>query len=280
MASRIDTGVTGGAPNLLGSLTAAARPLPEDADWQAFGVSHVPENCGAAWPWQHCTDGVANDKPLNPAVPPASFEPFLAEYNAQCEGMAFDLDGLVRKAENGLKVRSSFVLAQVLSSSTPDGQPNANPNLPELAQPVSSSPENLACAVAALIDAATISGVVGELFFHAPAWTLPMWLKDGLIEAVGNVYKMGPHTVVLDQGYIGEEPTGEAASSAPESAWVYVTGPVEYAAGPVQTMADTTRGMEVRQNVANAIAAQLMIYRFDPCGVHAALVPVCAAAAP
>src|SRR3990172_2145394 len=52
---RIDVGVTGGSPNLLGILTAAARPLPENADWHAFGTSHIVENCGLPWVWQKCT---------------------------------------------------------------------------------------------------------------------------------------------------------------------------------------------------------------------------------
>ena len=38
---------------------------------------------------------------------------------------------------------------------------------------------------------------------------------------------------------------------------------------------DATRGVTTRENRANVIAAQLAIYRFDPCCVFAALVQVC-----
>lgn len=279
MTSRIDIGVTGGQPNLLGSLTAAARPLPDNIDWQAFGVDFTPENCGFAWPWQQCTVATDEDpKPLNEGATPVTFKPFLAEYNAaSCPGgIANNWAELADRAKRGLSVRTSRVLAQALSSSSPDGSANESPNLPTLATDITPllGPGELVCTLAGLLQDSVACGLNGEVFIHAPHWTLPTFLSDTLITQIGNVYKLGPHTVVFDQGYSNEAPTASPAAIAGQ-AWIYVTGPIEYAASSVQVLDDTTRGVTVRENRANVIAAQQAIYRFDPCCVYAALVQVC-----
>lgn len=276
MPSALDNPVTGGAPNLLGSLTAAARRLPEDADWMAYGVSHVPENCGSEWVWQACTVG---DKPLNEGVAAVTFHPFLIEFNAaSCEGgiPSRELSQLEKRATRGLALRLTRGIAHAISSSEPDGSPNESPNLPELAIDATpgGGPGNLACSIAGLLEDAEACGLTGEAFIHAPGWMLPHFLAAQLITQVGNVYKMGPHTVVLDQGYSNEAPTGGAAA-APGQAWIYVTGPIEYATGPVRPLGDTTGYLQTRLNAANAIAAANAIYRFDPCCVYAALVQAC-----
>ena len=386
---RIDVGVTGGQPNLLGSLTAAARPLPENADWHAFGTSHDPENCGKAWPWQACNtagpapdvqlaslcncdvyiyapnggflttppnpvDGItiytpgpsgvppfviiddntilidfdcgggwggvvisgivignnagpidgtfdnpfpvnvtisdadcedvpvapfqlATSKPLNPGVDDVRFKPFLAEYNAaSCPGgVAVDWDQLEGRARRGLPVRTSNVLAQALSSSTINGDPNDSPNLPTVANVIAGT-AGLVNVVAGLLEEAIDCGLTGEAFIHAPHWTLSHWLTQfaGSIQQVGSAYKIGPHTLVLDQGTTGEAPIGEAAAAVGQ-AWIYISGPIEYATGSTQVLTDTTRGVTVRENTANVMVAQLAIYRFDPCCVFAALAEVC-----
>lgn len=392
---KLDIGVTGGQPNLPGSLTAAARPLPENANWEAFGVDFTPENCGTAWPWQACTtvgvipavpcidevqqieisgatggtftltiggqttsslaygasdatvqaaidalfdpgdvvvggsndpdvysltyggnfactdmplaviddtqltgpgavsaqvtviiEGQASspevviDKPENAGVDSVEFHPFLAEYNARsCGGIAGDWAALADRAKRGLAVRTGRVIAEVLSSSAPDGNANESPSLPTVATDVTPTlldggPAGLVNTVAGLLQEALACGANGELFIHAPHWTLPFWLNDTLITQVGNVFKLGPHTVVLDQGYTNESPVGSPDAAVGE-ANIYVTGPIEYTTGTAQLLDDTTRGVSTRLNQANAIVAQLAIYRFDPCCVFAARAKVC-----
>ncbi len=283
MASRLDTAVTGGAPNLLGSLTAAARPLPEDADWQAYGISHTPENCGIAWPWQACTDPDEIEKPLNDAADPVEFRPFLIEFNSQACGMA-EFTRLEARAKRGLAFRSSYVVAQMLTSGSVYGDPNDSPNLPNAAHNITpgGGPSNLRNTVAGLLEDAMQCGVTGEAFIHAPAWTLPHWLNARLITQVGAVWKMGPHTVVLDQGFANEPTTGVADVADPDDAvqgdsagegqaWIYLSGPVEFALSSIEAIGDTTRGVTPLENRANVIAVQQGIYRFDPCCVFAAL---------
>lgn len=287
--SRVDIGVTGGAPNLLGSLTAAARPLPENIDWQGFGTSHVVENCGLAWVWQACTIADAeNPKPLNPGAPAVEFHPFLVEYNAaSCDGIVTGADSgdLADRAKRGLAVRISRAIDYALSSSAPDGVQNESPNLPDAAVDVTpiTGPGALVCTLAGLIQDAYACGATGELFIHAPAWTLPVFLANTLITQVGNVFKLGPHTVVFDQGFSNQAPTGVGSdpdvapspAAAAGEAWIYISGPVEVATGTIQVLDDTTGGVDTRQNRANVIAAEIAIYRFDPCCVFAALVSVC-----
>lgn len=279
MASRLNTAVTGGSPNLLGSLTAAARPLPEDADWTAFGVSYTPENCGKAWVWQECTEATDDDpKPLNTGVDAVTFKPFLIEFNAaSCDGgIAGDWDQLSARAKRGLDTRTSRGIALALSSSAPDGVANDSPNLPGSATDVTpgSGPASIVNTITGLLQDSVDCGANGELFIHAPHWTLPHILKEFLVTQIGSVFKVGPHTLVLDQGYTNEEPTG-ADPAGDGEAWIYVTGPVEFAKTPVQPLDDTSHGFQTRLNSANVIAAQLAIYRFDPCCVFAAKAKVC-----
>lgn len=282
MPSRLDIGVTGGVPNLLGSFTAAARPLPDNADWQAFGVSHTPEHCGLGWAWQNCTEG---NKPLTPAEESFTFLPFLAEYNAQsCEGIPGDWNTLEARARRGLTARLSNIIASVLSSSTPDGQPNQSPNLPDSAVDITpAAPAGLANTIAGLLQEAFACGATGEEWIWAPAWTLPHFLEANLLTQVGNVWKLGPHTVIFDQGFTNEGPTGVGADpddppsppAATGQAYIYVSGPFEYATGAVQILSAPIEGGNPRLNRANVIAAQLAIYRFDPCCVFAARAAVC-----
>jgi len=275
MSRAVEFGVTGGAPNLLGSFTAAARPLPENTEWAAFGTSHVPENCGFAWVSQECSTG--DDKPFNAGQDTVEFRPFLIEYNAQsCGGIPGDWESLQGRARRGLAVRVSNAIDLALSSSIIEGGSNINPNLPSLA--VDITPVGGAglgtCTLAGLIQDAYACGATGELYIHAPAWVLPSLLDMQLVTQVGNVWKMGPHTVILDQGFSNEAPSGSPDAEAGE-AWFYVTGPFEYATGAVTVLEDTTKGVSPRLNRANVIVAQLATYRFDPCCVFAALVTVC-----
>jgi hypothetical protein len=223
---------------------------------------------------------VENPKPLNPGVDPVYFRPFLVEYNAQaCDGGSIpnNWDELEDRARRGLAIRISRAVDQVLSSSIVAGDPNDSPSLPTVAEDITGAggAGALVCSLAGLIQDAYLCGAAGELFIHAPAWTLPLLLANTQIVQVGNVWKLGPHTVVLDQGYSNEGPTGAPAAAAGE-AWFYASGPVEVATGSIQILADTTRGVDTRLDRANVIAAELAIYRFDPCCVKAALVDVCA----
>lgn len=290
MASGLDTAVTGGAPNLPGSLAAAARPLPENADWQAYGVEHVLENCAQAWVHQQCSDPETG-LPLNDGAPKAHFHPFLAEFNvASCTGgFPQTYEQMSAVAKRGMTNRLTVALETAISASAPDGSANESPNLPDSAVDVTGDDPatSIACAVGALLAAARSCGANGEAFIHAPDWLLPHFLAEHLLTQVGNVFKLGPHTVVFGQGYVNEGPTGVAtdpdtptASPGPTGgqAYLYLSGPVEFAAGAVQVLDDTTRGRDVLQNAANVMAVQLAVYRFDPCCVQAILVEPCGGA--
>ena len=281
MPSALTSPVSGGSPNPVGSLTASAKPLDESADWQAFGVEHVPEACQGAWVWQKCSevDGeTVAAKPLNDGVDAVRFQPFLVEANAAAcpGGIQRDSGVLAERASRILKWNASRQIGLAFSSATPDGYPNVNPNLTDSAVDATpgGGPANLVNTISGLLEDAIACGLNGDLFIHAPHWTLPHWLTRQLVEQVGSTFKLGGHTVVLDQGYANEPPNGGPNAGVGE-AWIYVTSPVEYATGSVVQLADITDGYELRLNRANKMAAQLAIYRFDPCCVRAARARVC-----
>lgn len=216
------------------------------------------------------------DKPLNPGADAVEFKPFLVEYNAQdCGGIPGDWEQLSDRAKRGLAVRAGNAIDLALSSSAPDGSPNDSPSLPTTATDITgAAPASIVNTISGLIQEAYACGATGELFIHLPAWALPHLLNLELVTQLGNVFKLGPHTVVVDQGFANEAPTGSPAAGVGE-AWIYVSGPIEYATGSIQILDDTTRGVSPRLNRANVIAAQLAIYRFDPCCIYAALAEVC-----
>lgn len=284
MPSALDSPVTGGNPNPVGSLTASARPLPEDADWQAHGVSHDPEACQRAWVWQRCSDVVPDgdpeegdvvSKPLNGGIEPVTFLPFLIEANAACEGISRNRGVLDDRAKRTLQLNASQQIGRAFSSALPDGYANVNPNLTNSATDITGAgPSSLVNTLQSLLREAVECGLSGDLFIHAPHWTLPRFLEDTQIVQVGQTFKLGGHTVVLDQGYTNEGPD-EAPAAAADEAWLYISGPVEYATGPIQSLADMTEHVRLQLNTANAMAAQLGIYRFDPCCVKAARARIC-----
>ncbi len=249
----------------------------EQVDAHVAAMPESPElSCAVTVVTTGAPEVVAFDKPLNAGVDAVEFRPFIVEYNAQsCGGIPGDWDQLANRAKRGLAVRVSNAIALALSSSTPDSLPNQNPNLPELGTDVTpeDGPIGIVPTLEALIAAVYDCGLNGEVWIHAPAWLLPVLLNAQLITQVGSVWKLGPHTVVVDQGFANEAPTG-ADPATDGQAWLYATGPFEYATGPVNVLEDTTRGVTTRENRANVIAAQLALYRFDPCCVVAALTEV------
>jgi hypothetical protein len=58
------------------------------------------------------------------------------------------------------------------------------------------------------------------------------------------------------------------AASAADEVWVYVTGPVEYARGPIE-IKEAQAGSALRRNTVEVLAERRMVYRFDPCSVWA-----------
>lgn len=285
MPSALTTPVVAGSPNPIGSLTASSKLLPEDADWQALGIQHDPELCQQAWVWQKCSvvvpdgdpeEGDVVAKPLNEGIEAVEFQPFLIEANAaSCEGLLGRLELLDPRARRTLQWNASRQLARAFSHPFPDGYANVNPNLTNTATDITDAgPSSLTNTIQDLLKRAIDCGATGDLTIHAPAWTLPRFLEEYLIEQVGSTFKMGPHTVVLDYGYPNIGPIGSADAEADE-AWIYVTGPVEYALDRVFVPEQAAQGIAIRLNDKDVLAMQLAIFRFDPCCVFAARARIC-----
>lgn len=73
----------------------------------------------------------------------------------------------------------------------------------------------------------------------------------------------GPlHDPDVDGWYLGNDE---------DEVWVYVTGPVEYAVGPLQPISPQRIGGELRQNRDEIWSERQAIVRFDPCSTYACL---------
>ena len=139
------------------------------------------------------------------------------------------------------------------------------------------------------------TGGDGGAMIHVPAQLAPYVLGGGsggarIAWPEGNIYR-GPlnSTVVLGPGYpLGESPDNSPLGhgplmsqgppqtyrgNPPDMAWIYVTGPVEYATGPIQLLPEVERDrIPFRTNYYQVWAERAAIVRFDPPTCFATLV--------
>lgn len=120
-------------------------------------------------------------------------------------------------------------------------------------------PVCLANAIALLLQSRSRSFMFDRPTIHLPSWAAPMWgaAVNGMeIDYVADV-AFGPGYGVLPS----------TIPDAPNTGWIYVTGPVEYALGPKSAPWLATDSLtERRLNLSEAREEQRAIYRFDPCG--------------
>lgn len=242
---------------LAGGLLAAARQLPTD-QWTQ-GVTFL-SNCENGHSTQICVDPEdAEDKTLGSLVEPVNFAPFLAYTGRECSTWITTED-LLSLAQAGLEATISGTFAQQLQTG---GLNTANPSLNDSAEDIGGG-SGIVDTLSALLFAATDCGL-NDLVFHANVKILPYLLELNLLIWDGSVYRLGPYPFVLD--LYGDTGPGDVDSTG-QQAWIYVSGPVEVAVGPLQE----DSGITVATNEKVALAERLAILRFDPCCVKAALV--------
>jgi hypothetical protein len=176
-----------------------------------------------------------------------------------------------------------------------DGLPDVDeqPTLRRSAVDVSvSGPMDLDDACAALLSAyEQCTGGNGGATLHLPSVLVPgalggiagggrvAWPEGNVYRAAmgavlspGPGYPHGASTVGVD-GFGPKTGGADAATTYKgnglDEAWVYVTGPVEYAVGPIDPMSLTPDAS--RTNRTEIIAERPAIVRFDPCCVFAVL---------
>lgn len=259
-----------------GSLISSALRLPGDIDWShESGLEWLPEACGPASRFLYCNDEQPDKD--NSVVPDAmQARPFVIYYPEGCSPLAVDFSEWEDRARNGLTAHESAALALELMQS----YGGVNLDLVTAATDVSPvTPNRIPQTIMGLIQAMVQCNYTGDITFHAPAWTLPIFLSGTQLTLTNGVFKLGNHTVIFDAGYPNAAPTSvDEGAVAPDGfAWIYATSPIEYALGPVMEGggAESKKGASARQNSVYVIAERPAIVRFDGCCVFAALAEVC-----
>lgn len=245
-----------------GGFLEAARQLDTQKDWRG-GVSFT-SNCGGVGAWQCDYSGAQKD--VDDLGDPVSFESFLLYVGVRCSGAPVE-DVLREHAALKMTRGTSGALARELATGAATGNPSLQ------SEGVDDTPATDVCvdsAIAGLLSIAEDCGG-GELTFHAPFVALASLMKYQLVVFEGGRYRIGGHTIIID-GYPNVGPDAAADPTATdEQAWIYATGPVEYAVGANTEYYQFTG----QQNESVLIAERLAVVRFDPCCVHAIRANLC-----
>lgn len=240
-----------------------ARPLPTDADWSG-GVSFLP-SCGGARGSYGCAETFAGpDKNQSESPSAVSFDTFLAYHQSQCDGVT-DRDAASAAAITAYTRLQSAIWAGELYESIV-----GNADLKNTAVDITPmlGPEGLKASLIGLVDQEVQCGIV-DVLLHAPIKALPAFLAEELVVFSGGRYLLGGIPVSFDL-YGDAGPAGEPDAAANE-AWIWATGPVEWAARAAETNVD----LIWRQNKSTITVEQAGILRFDPCCVNAVRATIC-----
>lgn len=259
------------APSTMGLVASADRP-PDTGRWEA-GFGWVPERCGYDYqllPWCDTSDPDAYTEPVVGAV---YYRPPGVRFARQCStlGGELDVEALRRIAE----ATTPFVVAKELwtgelgatDSWTLSGDTHTNPALATAdATTVTLAATGYGARLAALEYAAAEANKGQQIMIH-----LPIMLAGPLAEYVdkvgNNLITRSGNLVVLDAGYPGTGPAGQAAGA---TAWAYATSKVQVRTSPLQIIFDPALTVDRATNTITAWAERVFAATFDPC-VHYAI---------
>lgn len=272
------------------SLLTSARPLSEDVNWST-GISWIT-SCIASFSQQYCPPGSLMKGAGRTVV---HTMPFVIYTPISCTMPVSDGADLEALAVEATEAHTPAALAHALwmGSTEYDIADTTQPTLRRSAVDVShASPVDLDDGVAALLTHYQLcTGGNGGAVVHMPGTMLAAALGGGnggarLCWPEGNLYR-GAHgsTFVAGPGYPegfnidGPNGAGPKFASSPDrywgteagSAWIYVTGPIEYAvSNPIRIIPETERDRTTPlQNKYDFWAERDAIVRFDPCCVFA-----------
>lgn len=254
---------------LRGGILSAARPLPAALDdWRQgvnFNTACVNTDETRLW---YCTDPEdAVDKVADDVGAPAVFNPFLVYSERDCSTW-MDPDQLEELARIGLdRTLSTGVALQLQTDAVGNGNPSLNSEAIDIT-PV--TPVDIVNTISGLLTAASCSCGLPNPVFHAPLRSLPFFIERQIVEWDNSrgLWHMGPYDFSFDC-YSETGPDDVTTDPDGSEVWLYVSGSVEWAIGP----ADTVRRPEsivVRTNEALSLIEHLSIVRFDTCCVYAA----------
>jgi hypothetical protein len=251
-------------------LLSVASLLPSDLDWRR-GVRYSPEGCVLPDTYDLCGPG-AGPKP-DPEIPGYyTFNPFIVAAVDGCQDpWALDPELRERAQRNMLMAQGSMVAKELLDSSV------GNPSLSSTATDVSGGAAvDWEAGARTLLFNMQAAGYVGDVVLHAPTWMQPSFEQSGIGTTEDGTRRpfVGTHPVVFDAGYAGDIPPdtlgGPDSSDPGTAAWIYATGPVEYAFA--QELDEISVTVDTRQNERYVLAERPAIVRFDACQVFGVVV--------
>lgn len=249
------------------TLVSSANELPVDVrpyeQWRtglaARGVSLITADARAL-----CASG---DLATVTAATDGEFEPFTVYVMHGCEGY---VDEMAYRAEANaaLADKTAWQVARELWTGTQSGNPSLQSSGVDLGGTADIS--NVVAALIANMEA-ELSG--GQVFVHVPSIALPGLTNTNMVTRSGaRLLTPQGHVVIPGPGYPsapGDWGPDASAVAASGEVWVFATGPVEYAEGPV-TVRDVGQGVAARMNLFEVHVTKPVIVRFDPSKVLAA----------
>jgi hypothetical protein len=260
------------------SLLTVARGLPAGFEWRT-GISWRSAVCAPGFRWPFCPDAetVAAGKPDPNEIIKPQFYPYTIGVNYACDWIRWDDTneyGYIDDAKAQCDAVTPWHMSRELWTGEIEPQ---NPSLISVAVDVSADVAvHPVTALGMLLEAYfncpadgtdTGSGT-GTPVVHVPYSVLGALIANHVVNQQGDFY-VGPNCFVSPgPGY----PIGSDAAPANENdslsadAWMYVSGPIEYAVDPVAVLDDN---FDRRTNRYQALAERRVIHRFDPCCVFA-----------
>lgn len=282
------------------SILTSARALPA-VDWST-GIAWSASGCTPSALWPRCPDSDDLKTLADGLGDLVATDPFLVYTGIECEYVLTQGgDRIQQAAEELTDVHTAWAVARALwlgegLPTVADDNYGLPPTLRRVATDISIGGVDgpLDDVVAALLRAyEACTGGSGGAVLHIPSILITAALGGGdggarVAVQEGNIYR-GPLGSVISPGpgYPHDSSTqgangyGPLVSAGPpevyrgngyDEAWVYVTGPIEYAVGPVTSVGTVEeRHAPFRMNKYVEVAERQAIVRFDPCCVFAAL---------
>lgn len=268
------------------------------------GIAWNPTACAPSHPWPRCPEP-DTDKEAAAARGEVATDAFMIYTPMQCDWQTEESNVLEAASTELTDTHTAFGVAGALwlgeglpeTITLTDGTASAPPTLRRSATDLALGELEFSVAVAELLRAyEECTGGNGGAVLHVPSILVPYALGAGdgggtIARTEGNLYR-GPLGSVVSPGpgypsgasVAGADgfgpltdpgPPEQYAGTLADQAWIYVTGPVEYALGTIKVLPEdeASRRLGVgRANLYEVWAERFALVRFDPCCVFAQLV--------
>lgn len=254
------------------SLLTAATRLPASVVWKS-GVRWRGAACVPGYRWPYC--GKAEDRHAAKTISKPAFYPYMIYVPYQCDevleepqttvdGETITVDSYIADAQAEAEAVTPFHVSQELWTGAIEA---LNPSLESVAADLGGSAAHPVVALGQLLDAYALSDAQGGSvpIVHAPWSVVVSLMGHGLVNQVGDVY-YGPGCLISPgPGYPAGGLSGPAAADAGAgNVWTYISGPVEYALGPIEvTPTGPNAHFDRRTNLFRVWAQRMAIHRFD-----------------